>query len=158
MTRQFSTDDRGASRVLGYILSVAIATALVAGLLITTADLVDSQAETATETELRVAGDRLAAKLVQADHIAQRDPDSSFTLSPEVPTDAGGRQYAVEVDMGATNDPGDETLILTSEEEGIRVTVPMTLETEVAEARTLSGEFRIVREGGEIELTREANT
>lgn len=158
MTAPFHTDERGASRVLGYILSVAIATALVAGLLIATADLVDSQTETATETELQVAGDRLAAKLMQADQLAQRDPGASFVLESDVPTDAGGQQYAVEVDMGTTGDPGDERLILTSEEEGIRVTVPMTLETDVAETKTLSGDFVVVRTSGEIELTREDNT
>lgn len=158
MTRLFREDDRGASKVLGYILSVAIATALVAGLLIATSGLVDSQAETATETELRVAGDRLAAKLMQADQVAQEDPSASFALEPDVPTDAGGRQYAVEVDIGSPSDPGDERLILTSEEEGLRVIVPMTLKTDVAETETLSGGFVIVRDGGQIELTREGTT
>lgn len=151
MTPAFAADERGISRVLGYILSVAIATALVAGLLISTSGFVDRQTEAATETELRVAGDKLAAQLMQADHVAQQDPSSSFVLDPDIPAEAGGRQYAIEV-----ADSGDE-LILTSEEEGVEVSVPMTIETDVDGTRTLSGDLLIVYDGSELTVVREVN-
>ena len=56
--QRFAGDDRAVSTTLGYVLSLAIASILISGLMLATAGFVEGQREQVIRSELEVVGDR----------------------------------------------------------------------------------------------------
>lgn len=133
--RRRAADDRGVSITVNYALNLAIATLLIAALLTATGDMVADRRESATETELEVVGQRLAADVQAVDRLARAGgSDSEVVVETSLPARVAGSTY----DIGVTTSGGDTVLELTTDVPEVTVTVPLTTATTV-ETGSLAG-------------------
>lgn len=138
---------RATSVTVTYVLTLAVVTALMGGLLVVTGDVVAEQRETATRAELEVLGHRLAAHVMTADRLARLDGRAVLVRSP-LPRRVAGSEYAVAVE--ATGD--DARLVLTAERTDVTVRVPFATETPVRNGTIRGGPARVVYRGGNLEV------
>lgn len=89
--------ERAVSPVLGYVLTLSIATLLVGGLLIAASGFVDGHRERTAESELQVIGEQLSADVSAVDRLNRTDDSDAATVSRSAPTQIVGYQYVVEV-------------------------------------------------------------
>lgn len=125
--------DRGISVAVNYALTLAIATVLLSGLLFSTGDLVEDRQQEVYIEELRVVGERLAAKITAADQLAQTNP-GAVHLNVTTPTAVGGADYDIEVNASGS---GSE-LVLTTRKPAVEVTVAFVNATAI-EPTTVEG-------------------
>lgn len=139
--------DRGVSVTVNYVMTLAIATLLLSGLVASTGSILDDRRDTATRAELEVVGQRLAANLQSADRLATADAETvEFTV--DLPADAAGKQYRIGVEPSA----GVSELVLTTEDPPVSVTVSFTNSTDVTASTVTGGQVRVVLEGGNLEV------
>jgi len=125
----FCQDSRGVSKQIGYILAISVISLLMAGLITSTGVLVEQTTEHGTESRLQVTGDRMAAQIMAADRLMNKnDGTSELVLNVGVSTDAQKSPYRVSHDEGANE------LVLEHSARDVTVTIPLT----VSEGRDIS--------------------
>lgn len=129
-----TSEDRAVSTVLGYSMTLGIATLLVAGLLIATGGYVQDQRERVVRTELEVVGNQLAGDLTSADALSRRGADT-LELDRRLPNQAAGVSYVVAVDPPACS----SCIYLHAPDVGVAVQVDLTTETPVASTNVTGG-------------------
>lgn len=138
------TDDRAVSTVLNYILTLAIASLLIVGLIVATSGFADRQREQTIRDELHVLGQQLASDLAAADRLVVAG-GTTVRIRRDLPTTAAGARYRIEVD---TSPPGSlTTLRLSTDDPEVVVDVDVRTETDVG-GGTLAGGSVLIRYTG----------
>jgi hypothetical protein len=90
-------DDRAVSTALGYVLSLAIASILISGLMIAAGGFVESEREQVIRSELEVVGQTLIADIEGADRLASAI-DGDVTVRSNHPRRVGSSSYTIDID------------------------------------------------------------
>lgn len=160
--RSLPADRRAVSVTITHVLTIAITTILISGLLIGTGTLLDNQKDRATYDEKSTIGDRLATEITAVDQAAQRadgDPDpATVTVQTEHPRRVSGGQYFVTLHDDASEcdtwDP-NQCLVIESGQTN-SVEVPLNVETTLDAPKTVQGgDIWIHYNGSEITITQE---
>lgn len=96
--------DRAVSQTLGYVLTLAISTLLVTGLVVAGAGFVDDQRDRVIRQELEVIGQQVAAGVEQADRLVAAsgsDPGTSVRVTRSIPDRVVGSTYTLEMRAGS---------------------------------------------------------
>jgi len=141
--------DRGVSTALGYVLGLAIITALITGLFFATSEIVTDERERAAESELRVLGNRLAADVTTVDRLALSAGDARARLTRDFPTTVAGSSYRISLEHDGT---GPATIELTASELDVSVSVPVMNGTVIANSTSSGGGLVVGYDGRDIEL------
>lgn len=142
-------NDRAVSTALNYVLSLAIATILITGLIIGGGDFVEDRQEQVIRSELQVIGQQVAADVDRADRLLTAgDGTTEVSVSQSLPRELAGSSYHIELDPGS---PGQVVLRSSSPEVtvGIRVETQSTLQSSVASGGTVV----VTNAGGDLEVT-----
>lgn len=138
--------DRGVSVTLNYVLSLAITTLLVSGLLLATGNVVDDRRESVIRSELQVVGEQVAASLMTADRLALTT-SGTVVVEASAPAEVGGEGYQIQLNGSS------QEVVLETTEPAVTVTVPFENETDVSTSRANGGDVEIVLTGsGELEV------
>lgn len=138
--------NRGVSVSLNYVLSLAIATVIVSGLLFAAGDVVGDRQEAVVRGELRVVGEQIASSLATADRLA-RTGGSTVVVDVESPDRVGGLSYTITID------PTESEVVLATPDRAVVVYVPYRSETTVLASETTGGDVEIVlTPGGALEV------
>ena len=151
------------SIALTHVLTIGIATILVAMLLMAGSAMLDSESERSTETALETVGERLAGEIDNVDRMAaQRDAVSLVSEQPQTVTNTG---YTVTVlspdecgDRAPLLDGSNHCLEVDASSADVTVHVPLKVETGIETGRSIQGgaiEIEYER-GADISIT-EAN-
>lgn len=144
-------DERAVSTTFGYTLTLAIASILVTGLLITGTTFVDDRREEVVEDELTVIGHQIASDLARADRLVQAADSSGSDLTVELdqrfPERLAGSTYRIALE------PSNDRLVLRTS--AVRVTVGLGQQTALGESTASGGVVRVVyvdAGGGRLEV------
>ena len=138
--------DRAVSVTVNYVLSLAITTLLVGGLLFAAGDVVGDRRDAVVRGELSVVGERVVAGLATADRLAQSGADT-VALDVEAPDRVANQGYTIGVNGTAGS------LRLATEEPAVRVSIPLGNRTPVADSTVQGGDVRVVlTAAGELEV------
>lgn len=129
--------DRAVSVSLNYVLTLAITTMLMTGLLFATSSIVEDRRDSATRSELRVVGEQVASSLMAADRLAQSDA-STVEVVAEGPERVAGSRYTVTL-----NGTSQEVVLETGNGDVV-VRVPFDNTTAVSESSASGGRVSIV--------------
>jgi hypothetical protein len=146
-------DDRGLSTAVTSVLTLAILTVLVVGLIISTTGFVEGQRERAARSELTIIGERTANELVGVDRIA--NGSGTVRLETDHTDMVVGEPYTVTL----TDDDGRcgvsmPCLVMQSDALPEGVVVPVRVDAPVRESTAPGGEVSIVYDGSELALGR----
>lgn len=144
-------NERAVSVTVGYIINLSIATMLIAGLLTSTAGVVDAEREQAIRSQLDVVGERLAADLMTADRLVQSsDASTTVELETRLPSDAAGASY--QITISATG--SQSTITLSTNRPAVERQVTFKNETNIQSGTVSGGDVVIVVNGdGKLEVS-----
>ena len=136
--------DRAVSVTVGYVMTLAISTLLLSGLFVAGGSFVETQRERATQGELTVVGERVAADLGTVDRLAASaasPADLTVNRSLTLPNRAAGTGYRIRVSASGT----EGTVVLESDRSDRTVEVPFRSSEGVAvrNATVDGGDLRI---------------
>ena len=137
--------DRAVSVTVNYVMSLAITTLLISGLLMSTGDVVGDRRESVVRGELEVVGERISAGIETADRLA-RTGATEVTLEVSAPRRVGGMSYSISVD-GA-----NRVVTLETRDPDVIVEVPFRNRTNVATTTTSGGTVEVALTGGDLEV------
>ncbi|MFC7234478.1 DUF7266 family protein [Halosegnis marinus] len=129
---------RAQSTTVGYLLSVAVATLLVVGLVAGVGTFVESEQRAAVDDQLRVVADRLAAQAVAVDTLARRNGGTAYT-EPDLPARVVGSTYRVALVV----EGGDTLVRVSTADPAVTVTVPVAVGVPVTESGTTGGDLAL---------------
>jgi len=139
--------DRGVSTVVGFVLTLAITSLLVIGLLVATSGFVDGQRQRTVRDELEVLGQQVAADVAAADRLV-RAGGNAVAIDRPLPDDVTGLSYQLSVDGGTP-----VTITLSTSNPDVSVEVTVRTVTDVAGGTTLNGgDVRVVYDDSADEL------
>lgn len=143
---------RAVSTTLGYTLTLAISTLLVAGLIVTGGNFVSTQREIVIENELEVIGEQVAGQLEQADRLvtASAGGTSQLRLVRQFPDMAAGETYDISLESGGAG--STEQLVLETNNPDIRVTVDVALNSAWNPTTASGGSVRVRWTGSALEV------
>lgn len=141
--------DRGVSFTLGYVLTVAIAVVLIAGVLFTVGQVVKDERNETIRGEATVVGDQTAAAVMATDRLAGRDEESNATVALRLPERLADQAYTVTL----RSDGSDPVVVVRTRSPSIVVSTSLTTRTPVANATVTGGRIRAVYRGDDGELT-----
>ena len=141
------SDARAVSTTLSYVLSLAIATLLITGLIIAGGTYVDSQREQVIRDELTVTGQQIASDIERADRLV-RAGDSGVTVrtNQSFSNTVTGAPYRVTL-----NDTAD-TVVLNTTSPDVTVRVGLAVETDLADSSVLGGDLQVRYTGSGLEV------
>lgn len=134
------SDERAVSVTVNYALNLALATVLIAGLLIAAGDAVDSRRHEAAREELTVVGNRIAADLMTADRLARVGTTPSVSVDSSLPERVAGSYYTITID--AT--PTDSYVVLETNRPSVTVQIPFRNATAVKNDTVVGGDISVV--------------
>jgi len=150
--RGFYRDHRGVSVSLTHVLTVAITTVLVTGLLIGVGGYINDFEQDTTREELSAVGERLAGEFVRAETLAQLKY-SSVELRTKHPDRVGGKTYTIRLSNGASICDGSPPCFrLASSGQNVAVVVPLASSVPVEPSSASGGNVLIVYDGGKISI------
>lgn len=129
--------DRGVSVTLSYVLTLAITTLLITGLLTAAGNVVEDRQDSVIRSELRVVGEQVATSLMTADRLAQTT-DDTVVVRTYSPDRIGGEEYQLRLDAS------NEEVVLETTNPDILVRVPFDTETAVSSSSANGGNVEIV--------------
>lgn len=146
-------DDRALSSAMTHVLTVAIVTVLVSGLLVAAGTMLADQREYAAEEQLETIGHRLSLELATAERLAARGTGGTATLRADHVDRVTGRPYDVRLTGDAAACGGVEPcLVLQSSDPDARVAVPVRVDASVTESTVPGGRIEIVHDGDAVRL------
>lgn len=120
--------DRATSTTLSYVLTLSIATLLVAGLILAGSTFVEDRREQVIRQELRVIGEHLASNVEQVDRYATAsDGLGAASVELTLPARVTGSTYVVVLEGGS-----DPVLLLNATNPDVDVAVNLTVRRPVA--------------------------
>lgn len=134
------SDVRAVSTTLSYVLSLAIATILITGLIIAGGGYVDTQREQVIRDELTVVGQQLAADIERADRLVRAgDPDEPMTVTVNrtFSNRVTGTSYRLALE------PRNGTLLLNTTRPEVTVRVGISNQTDLGSSSVRGGEVQI---------------
>lgn len=138
-------NDRAVSVTLNYVLSLAITTLLIGGLLLATGGVMDDRRESAVRGELEVVGQRISSGVETVDRLHRVGAERA-TYRVSAPDRVAGKGYTI--DVNATR----RVLVLETTDPSVSVEVPFRNETDVAASTVTGGDVEVVRSGDELEV------
>lgn len=132
-------DRRAVTTGLTYVLTIAITTVLVSGLIVAAGDTVTRERERAATEELGVVGERLATEMVGVDRLVGSGADSQVELRAEYPRTVVGEQYRIRLYNRSGPCPTGQCLRLTLPEPETETVVPFRTRTPVGNATVAGG-------------------
>lgn len=121
---------RAVSPVFAYVLTLAITTLLIAGLLIAASGYVEGQRESVAENELEVLGQQLSADISAADRLARTDGATETWVRRDLPSDIVGSTYTVHVRSDGSG-PTEYYLELTAADLDVSIEVGIATNTDL---------------------------
>ncbi|WP_049941366.1 DUF7266 family protein [Halorhabdus utahensis] len=102
--RTLSTDDRGVSRMISYMLTVGIAMVLITGLFTAGSAIVEDQQDQTARTQLSIVGQQVAGSVEVADQLVRSTAarPSQLVVTRSLPERIAGSGYRIEVSGGDT--------------------------------------------------------
>ena len=151
--QRFAGDDRAVSTTLGYVLSLAIASILISGLMLATAGFVEGQREQVIRSELEVVGQTLIADTEGADRLAAA-VDGPVTVRSTLPRRVGSSAYAIEIRSdGYDGQVGNgQTVVLSAASVDVSVTLRIVTNTTLVASSVDGGELVVVSDGSTLEV------
>ena len=158
MIRQ-PTDDRGVSIALTHILTIAITTVLVAGLLLGASGLLEDRKTGAAQTELRTLGNRMAEDIANVGHEAG-GTSGNIVLQTNHPPQVSGSGYAVSLygtsapECGTYQSDSDVAcLVMESPQANVQIIVPFRSTEPITASSVSGGDFFVVYDGSTISIS-----
>ena len=136
--------DRAVSVTVGYVMTLAISTLLLSGLFVAGGSFVETQRERATQGELTVVGERVAADLGTVDRLAasaESPEDLTVNRSLTLPDRVSGSGYRIRVTENGT--AGTIALESDATDAGVEVPFRTSEDVAVANATVDGGDLRI---------------
>lgn len=121
------SDERAVSFNVGYVISVAIATILVLGLIMGVGGVLESQQDRAVEHQTDVIGDQTAAGVMAVDRLGSQGDGTNTTLERQLPSDVVGTPYSVSL----INYPSGPHLVVEAVETGYVTEIPVEVDADV---------------------------
>lgn len=142
------SDTRAVSTTLAYVLSLAIATLLITGLIIAGGSYVDTQREQVIRDELTVVGQQLAADIERADRLVRAGTAGSTTVRTNrtFSNRVTGESYRL------TLVPSEQTLVLNTTTPDVTVRVGIANETALGASAARGGTVQIRYDQGDDHL------
>jgi len=143
------TNDRAVSSTLNYVLSLAIASLLVTGLLIAGGTFVEDRQTEVIRSELGVIGQQVASDINRADRLLTAgDGGTRVVINQSFPKRITGTGYDIQLN------PGDDELVLTSVDPEVRIDVHVETDSLLVSSHADSG-IVVVKNtsSGELEIT-----
>lgn len=122
--RWLGGDRRGVSTTIAYVLSLVMATLLIAGLVTSAGGFVEDERQRVVRTELGVIGQQLGDDLSATDRLAAAGTASTVRVESDLPRTVAGDQYRIRVESTAT--AGTYRLVLSSDTTDVTVEVLFT--------------------------------
>jgi hypothetical protein len=148
-------DDRAVSTALGYVLSLAIASLLISGLMLAAGGFVESERERVVRSELEVIGQTLVADVEGADRLAS-SIDGDVRVRSSLPRRVGSSTYTIEIRSDAYDGffDGYAELYLNASSVDASVTYRIVTATPFGPSSSslIGGELVIVYDGGADQL------
>lgn len=138
-------DDRAVSSTLNYVLSLAIASILVTGLLLAGGTFVDDRRQEVIRNELHVIGQQVAADLERADRLHRAGGSTGSTevaIQRQFPDRITGVNYRLEVQPGTP-----DRVALIADSQNVEVTVRVETNTDLAASSAQGGPLDISYDG-----------
>lgn len=143
--------ERGISFTVSYVVTLAITTVLIAGVLIAAGGIVQDQRENAIQGEATVVADKTAAGVMAADRLVRQAGRANVTINLQLPQVLANKPYTVGL---RTGDDGTATaVVIRTQSPSVRVSVPLTTRTTAAATTVTGGEVRVVYRADTGELT-----
>ena len=134
-------DERAVSSTLNYVLSLAIASILVTGLLLAGGTFVDDRRQEVIRNELRVIGQQVASDLERADRLlraGETDGSTEVSIVRQFPERITGINYRLELRPGS---PDRVALIAASQ--NVEVTVNVDTRATLASSNAQGGAIAV---------------
>ncbi|MFP8889390.1 hypothetical protein ACLI4U_06425 [Natrialbaceae archaeon A-CW2] len=148
--------DRGVSIAITHVLTIAITTVLISGLLISAGALLEGERDRSADRSLETIGERLAGELSKVDSMAT-DDDTTVNMTVNHPARAASERYTVTLRETCNEAPllenGTSCLHLTTQSGNVDVYVPVTVDVD-GDSEVHGGAIEIVHEDGDIRLER----
>lgn len=148
-TGRFRDDDRAVSTAVGYVLSLAISSLLISGLMLAAGGFVEGQREQVIRSELRVVGQTLIADTEGADRLASAI-DGDVRVKSTLPRRVGSSVYSITIDDGPFTDT--RRIELTAASVDVSVDLLLVTDTPVDKGTVEGGELVIVYDGSSLEV------
>lgn len=133
-----STDARGVSFTVSYVLTLGITVLLVAGVLFTAGQVVSDQRRLAIEDEGTVVGDEVAASVMATDRLARHGSDTAVTVGVDLPRLLADRPYTIELTADA--------VVVETTDPQVRIEVPLANQSTVRSETVAGGDLQVVYE------------
>lgn len=142
------SDARAVSTTLSYVLSLAIATVLITGIIVAGGSYVDSQREQVIRDELTVTGQQIASDIERADRLvraADTDGDVTVRTNQSFSNSVTGAPYRVTLD--------DEAVVLNTTDPDVTVRVGLAVRTDLDDSSSiLGGDVQVVYDSADEHL------
>ena len=155
MTGRLREDDRAVSIAVTHVLTIAVTTLIIGGLMLGAGFLLETEKERSAEDSLETIGERLSAQLSSADRAAA--DDGEITIRADHPQTVAGSGYTVDlVDGDGCGDQpllqdDQQCLILSYHGGDVEVGVPVKVD-EISESSTQGGTIEIHRDEGGVRI------
>lgn len=137
--------DRGVTFTVSYVLTIAITTLLIAGVLLASGQIVRDQREMTIRNEATVVGDEVAASVMAADRLVRDGSGANATVGVELPRVLAETPYTVTLSADA--------IVVETRAPQIRVEIPLRSRTAIASETVAGGDIRVVYVPGSDVLT-----
>lgn len=123
---------RSVSTTFGYVLTLAISSLLVTGLIVAGGTFVDQQREQVVQHEMEVIGEHVAGNVQQVDRMVNASDESTpvAQINQSFPTHISGTTYNIEL----VENGGEPKLYLNSTRPELTVTVNVTTRTDIGDS------------------------
>jgi hypothetical protein len=148
--RRIGRDERAISTALGYVLTLAISSLLISGLMLAAGGFVESEREQVIRSELTVVGQTLIADTEGADRLAATI-DGDVRVKSTLPRRVGSSSYSITITDGGFGSR-TRTVALTADSVDVTVELELVTYTEVEKGTVDGGELVIVSTGGTLEV------
>jgi len=142
------SDARAVSTTLSYVLSLAIATLLITGLITAGGSYVGSQREQVIRDELVVVGQQLSADIERADRLVRAgdSADPTVTLNRTLSNRVTGANYKLVLV------PSDQTLVVNTTRPEVTVRIGLSVKTPLGATEARGGDVQIRYGAGQLEV------
>jgi len=140
-------DERAVSTVVGFVLTLGIASLLVIGLLVGTTGFVDDQRRDTARDEMEVLGQQIAADLAASDRLV-RGGGTTVEIERTLPNEVTGLSYRINV--ASTSDGA--TITLSTQNPSVTVEVSVRTMTDVGGTTLNGGDVEIIYTGSALEV------
>ena len=132
---------------LNYVLTLAITTLLISGLLFATGSVLENRRDAVTRSELRVVGEQVSSDLATADRMVQAG-GTTVAVRADVPGYVGGSRYTVSLNESSRE------LVLRTTDPPVTVRVPVVNRTRLTTSEATGTTIQIEKTpGGALEVT-----